>query len=209
MNKRIISISVLLLILFLLTVNLRYSIFNLSFYEKEFEKHNVYNNIPKETALNTTIQLLNYLEKDTADQPPNIALFNEKENSHLLNVKQLIQKGIIFYYIISISLLILLYCIIKNRSYCELSISLITAGIIIDVFFLILLMTNFNISFEIFHKIFFKGNYLFSPESNLIKLFPLKFFYDFFIKIAVLTLIEANIFIIAGIFLKKRWGERK
>ena len=116
-----------------------------------------------------------------------VKLFTEKENSHLFDVKKLIQKGIILYYLVSIAFIALLIYILKHKQYSELAKSLITAGIAIDLILIILLILNFTSIFDIFHKIFFTGNYLFDNSTLMLQMWGGNFFLIGAILSAVLT----------------------
>jgi len=120
-------------------------------------------------------------------------IYNDREISHMIDVKVLIQKMLNFFYVIlGIYILVLIVSIINKNSqyfYKGLSrggwltiglISVIIAGIVI----------SFDQLFTLFHKLFFTGEtWLFNYSDTLIRLFPMRLWQDAFIMMGVISLI--------------------
>lgn len=211
-KKKIIFIIAILLIIeipfILYLFNSNLVAFNEKFYKKEFLKYNIYQKFPDKDIDAINSNLLDYLRYDKTDEYIKIDLFNQEEKEHLLDVKNLIQKSMIFLNTLIILVIILiaaLFLIDKKKFIRKLSLAFIWGGIItlIDALcFALLIKINFNFIFTLFHKLFFKqGTWLFEAGSNIIKLYPSEFFSDIALHIATKTLILAFIFTIMGLFI--------
>ncbi len=191
------TLLIIILVLFIFLFNFRLLIYNLSFYQKEFDKLNI--SIPKELALTNTKNLFSYFQNNkdlTTD------FFNEREKFHLKDVKNLIYKTLILLYIIIVLLIVL---IILN--YKTLGKSLIISGITSIIIILSFYFINFEDFFNnTFHKLLFNNDlYLLDPsKDNLINLFPYEFFKDFAYKLFFNSFILSIIIIVFGLFLLKR-----
>ncbi len=120
-------------------------------------------------------------------------LYNERELSHMLDVKILVQKGLPVWYFLLIFYIVLGTIHWKKdkwKAYKEL---LAKGGQITVVLILILIfyiVINFNQLFTKFHEIFFEGStWIFYFSDTLIRLFPMRFWRDAFIFAAMLTLL--------------------
>lgn len=138
------------------------------------------------------LQVIGYLHGNQQMDPK---IFTEKEISHMGDVRDLYQKIII---ILSISALIVvisgyyLYKSSKKQFYDSLKYASI-ATLSIAIFFAIASLF-FNSTFEVFHKIFFKGDsWLFSPQEILPVIFPEQFFFDSFATIFITILIASMV----------------
>jgi len=132
----------------------------------------------------------------------NTPLYNDRELSHMQDVKTLIQTTS------SIWIAAIIFCIAiyiwawrsKWLKYLWDGLSWggwLTLGVIGATFVAIAL--NFDVLFTDFHHLFFQGNsWLFYYSDTLIRLFPLRFWSDAFIFTGVLTAIGALIFILVG-----------
>lgn len=127
-------------------------------------------------------------------------LFNERELSHMNDVKVVVQ-GMIRTWIAILGFLILVgfltYRIkIQERFWQAVSGGgWLTLGIIGMI--IISVLTNFEALFIGFHKVFFIGDtWLFYTSDTLIRLFPEKFWSDAFIGIGILSIL-ISVFIIA------------
>lgn len=143
---------------------------------------------------------LNYLGDLTFDD--GTALFNERELSHMLDVKMVV-RGMIKAWIATLAILILVAVFayqIKSKKDFWRAIEIggwTTIGIIFLI--LILVFTSFEALFVGFHKIFFVGDtWLFYTSDTLIRLFPEKFWSDAFIGIGFLSLLGGAFAIILG-----------
>lgn len=188
---------VLTIILFIPLINFRLLVFNLDFYEKEFTKLNVYDKFSKETAEENTQELISYLKNKGSLETE---FFNEKEKQHLIDVKNLINKAINLFYLISFLLILFLVLNYKN-----LSKPFLYSGISIISLIIILLFLDFGQAFLSFHKLFFSNDlWQLNPQTdNLINLFPQQFFSDFIKKIFINSFFISILLIISSFFLAK------
>jgi integral membrane protein (TIGR01906 family) len=138
----------------------------------------------------------------------NVPLYNEREISHMIDVKVLIKQMITAWYIL-IGLLIVLGLIswqIRDLANYGLAFSRggwITLGIIAAI--LLGVFIGFDAIFTGFHRIFFTGDtWLFSYSDTLIRLFPLQFWQDAFILLGVLSILGALLFIFGGAKLSRK-----
>src|SRR5271157_1764702 len=135
-------------------------------------------------------------------------IYNERELSHMQDVKLLIQQMTTAWYIVIVLLMILglwawraHWTSIFWRGISRggwLTIALI-AVIMVFVF------TSFDSLFTDFHRIFFTGNsWIFLYSDTLIRLFPLPFWQDAFTYMGVITVIGALLFGYGGYKLASR-----
>lgn len=136
-------------------------------------------------------------EKLDADTP----LFNERELSHMLDVKNLVQAMLISWPLIGIFILLVGIAAMRG-GWSALFWQAIgrggwaSVGLIVALLFSVLV--SFNALFTGFHRIFFSGDtWLFLYSDSLIRLFPLVFWQDAFIVMGVLVLLSG---IILGVF---------
>ena len=95
MHKKILLyFTVLTVFLIILFSSLFSYIYNLNYYEKKYLQYNVYDRFSKEQARNATTNLFGYFRSQ--NELDNI-FFNERESSHLHDVKVLIQKVNLIY----------------------------------------------------------------------------------------------------------------
>lgn len=173
-------------------------VFDKKIYFREQENNNVYENINKTKAQNVTITLINYFRYEKTLETD---FFNENEKIHMQDVKSLINKMTIAYYI-SIVLMVaffLLYYKTTNNFSKSLTSVLIFGSIFIILIFAILYFVDFSFLFDKFHIVFFESNYLFPADSNMIKLFPENFFKGMFFIIMKIAIIKAFVLLMAGI----------
>jgi integral membrane protein (TIGR01906 family) len=135
--------------------------------------------------------------------------YNERELSHMLDVKNLIQKALVVWYC-AIAVLFGLYVWSRVKKWSDVfwrGVSrggMLTVGIIAAV--LIGVVLNFEALFTQFHHLFFTGDtWLFYTNDSLIRLFPEKLWSDAFIFMGVFTLTGAVLLLMPGMkFLKKK-----
>ncbi len=132
-------------------------------------------------------------------------LYNERELSHMDDVKALVRKGLILWNFSAFVFLVSIGIVVRSNNYLSLKIGFlrggyITLGIIGAV--LLSVAINFNVLFTQFHALFFTGDsWIFYYSDTFIRLFPIRFWQDCFIYIGVLSIILA----IAAIRLPARW----
>lgn len=210
-KKLLILISVLLTIdiPFILYLSNFNSIgFDENFYKKEFQKYGVYENLGDYDIEKINDDVLNYLRYGEEGFIEN-NFFNEREKVHLLDVKNLIQKTIKFYYFSIILFFLLLVSLIsllnKNiRIIKYLGMIFLISGLLtfLDAFvFFIMVNSNFSFAFDAFHSTFFsEGSFLFDPSSeNIVNLYPKELFFDITYRIVVNTLIFSFLVFLVGI----------
>ncbi|MBR9683514.1 DUF1461 domain-containing protein [Candidatus Woesearchaeota archaeon] len=142
-------------------------------------------------------EVVNFLE----DKGKLTAEMSDLEASHLEDVQGVL-RGVdyLFYSLLLICTLILTYNYGGAKKLLFYG-GIATAGwvglTLLFVFF------DFNLLFDIFHKVLFPGgNWIFSQDSFLIQTFPLTFFISAIKKIVYLSLILASVFILGGIYLR-------
>lgn len=189
--------------------NFKVLLYNENYYKKEFQKYNVYETLKEYDIEKINKNVLDYFK----DKDELSGFFNEKEKSHLSDVKNLINdisylfKLLILNFII---LLIILYFLNKNKFRKYLGFSLVSGGVLTFLhafFFWLTIKLNFEETFTIFHKFFFKGNWMFNPlTNNIVVLYPEGLFFDFAYTVVIRTLILAFILILIGLllFLRKK-----
>ncbi len=187
---KVISILLVIGIAVLLYTGIIITIFTSeNFYLSEFEKVGTYSNfedrdIPPRLAKG----LANYF-RDSSIQSPNLPEFTTSELLHLQDVKLIVLCLKSMFYI---SLALILFCLILLLSFFRgafarnLQALMKRSGIVVIAIAVLLaiLALSFSASFSMFHQIFFpQGNYEFSSDSTLIRLFPERFFLDAFLAI--------------------------
>ena len=134
--------------------------------------------------------------------PDNSPLFNERELSHMSDVKRLVQAVIVAWCFITVLLAFSLVRAWRTHRLLEWGKALsfggwLTGGLILAIFLAI--MVSFNTLFTGFHEIFFKGDtWLFAYSDTLIRLFPMRFWQDAFISVGVISLIFSFLAVFIG-----------
>jgi len=180
---------------------------NMANHDKLFEKHGVYERFSREQALNAMQNILGFFKsKNELDK----AFFNQREISHLNDVKILITRTKPFYYsLIVLLILTLLVNYLKKDFVHFFSTMLIHSALInislISILALLYLTAGFDFLFLKFHELFFVENYSFDPRiSNLKALFPDSYFLDIAHKIILLTLFKSLVMIVVGCAIRKK-----
>ena len=138
-------------------------------------------------------------------------LFNEREISHMIDVRDLTLVMLAIWRLLSVFFMIVLFIGWKNNWLRALFRALedgakITLAIIIGI--LVYVLINFNQLFTLFHQIFFEGDsWLFYLSDTLIRLFPIKFWQDLFIYIGSFCILTSLILIILGRSIDKKKTE--
>ena len=176
-----------------------------NFYQKEFAQLGVYNVLEKNTARVQSKNLIDYL---CCSGKLDTEFFTERERLHLTDVKALIKQAqllllINLVLVITISLALLL----KKKQ--EALFSAIKTGAIVGIGAIFILavssLINFDFLFVKFHLISFSNDlWLLPPESNLIKLFPQRFFQDLANRVAA-----QSIMMLILVFVVANWLSRK
>ncbi len=130
------------------------------------------------------------------------SIYNEREISHMVDVKILLaQTLIIFYVLLLFYLLAAFWFRYKKQSHHIWNAfhkgGWITLGIIGSV--LLAVIISFNALFTAFHKVFFAGDtWLFLYSDTLIRLFPMRLWQDAFIYMGIITVVIALFFAFYG-----------
>ncbi|MFO7711576.1 MAG: DUF1461 domain-containing protein [Candidatus Woesearchaeota archaeon] len=192
-SDRLISLFFLILIIlvpFVLTlfVTLLLS-FNPVYHEFMVERHSVVEN---KSSLDK--EVLEFLAG--GDTLPDMTV---DEKSHMYEVRRVFRSFqflFFFFFLVSSVLFIFLYRLHKKKF---LSSFFLYAGVSTIMFQLILLVCGlfFSFSFDLFHRILFRGVWQFPADQLLVSLYPYDFFRETFFIIILVNLI------IGGIFLKR------
>lgn len=147
-----------------------------------------YARLALEYLLNT--EGINFLGDQTF--PDGFPLYNERELSHMVDVKNLVQVALRVW--LALLALVALLAVWAKRSgwwkgYLQALVrgGWLTVGLVVAI--LVLVAVSFNGLFTAFHALFFEGDsWLFLYSDTLIRLFPLRFWQDCFIGIGVFSL---------------------
>tara|TARA_B100000315_G_C14430851_1_gene520053 strand:- start:159 stop:785 length:627 start_codon:yes stop_codon:yes gene_type:complete len=186
------------LALIILLANLRAIVFDRPYYVEQFRKNDVYSKVPEaELVLDNVFGFFDGEELSSE-------FFEEKEISHMKDVRRLINRGSYLLYFLVGLFIVLVIVFIKSvrRGVAKyLGISLIAGGSIVIVVSLLLWLFDFSNLFTNFHLMFFpQGNWMFPSDSMLIRLFPKAFFYDISVRIFRNSIITAVIIGVVGMF---------
>ncbi len=135
-------------------------------------------------------------------------IYNEREVSHMLDVKVLLKQSLtVFYIILGLYLLVIAWLIRKKEMFIFWNAASqggwLTVAIIGFIF--IAIMLGFDALFTNFHRLFFTGDtWLFNYSDTLIRLFPMRLWQDAFIFMGIITLALALFFAIAGKNISKK-----
>jgi integral membrane protein (TIGR01906 family) len=129
-------------------------------------------------------------------------LYNQRELSHMLDVKNLTQAVLKVWYGLAVLFGFALFFFWKNKSGKDFWQALaqggwLTIGLVATVILGVLL--DFDALFTAFHRIFFSGDtWLFYTSDSLIRLFPERFWMDVFFFIGGFSLAFAGLAILLG-----------
>lgn len=192
--------------LIIILLGFRIIVYNQSFYEKEFQKNNVYETFPEQTVDIEVGNLFNYLIND---KKLDTTFFNEKEKSHLKDVKDMIDSAINLLLILILLFFILLIYFYNTKQLIIFFNSLML-GSFLSIFLILIIfllsLSNFDDLFLNFHLISFNNDlWLLNPETdNLIRLFPQQFFYDALSRIVIYSLLISVLVLIFSFYIRNR-----
>ncbi len=139
----------------------------------------IYHALLAPEAVPVTLQLLDYFNSKT--EVP--AVFNEREQLHLADVKRVIRAVHVLSFALFIILLMLLSHADPSRVFSR-------GFIFLLVLLGVLAILPFNLVFEHFHQFAFEpGSWIFPAESMLIRLYPVAFFRTFFHAIVTFAVV--------------------
>lgn len=201
---------IMLLAPIIILLNLRLLLTNDAFYQKEFAKLSVYQQIEKEVAISQSKKLTNYL---CCGGEIDASFYTQREVLHLLDVRNLFKLTSLLLFIYLAVIIIFSNILIakkqKKKLFSALKFgSLAGIGAILVLF--LFSLANFDILFFKFHQISFTNDLWLLPlDTNLIKLFPQQFFQDAANRIALQSLaMLVIVFLISTFFDPARTGEK-
>ncbi|SHI98114.1 TIGR01906 family membrane protein [Parasporobacterium paucivorans] len=191
----------------------------LAFYEREYTKYDVARDVDMEMKdiLYVTDEMMKYLVDDRDDLMIETVIagekgyfFNDREISHMEDVKLLFAKGLLLR---SISLIVMAVCLLvlvllRKRPVFVLS-RCIKYGIITFAILVAALgaamWADFNKVFTLFHKIFFTNDlWILNPETDrLINILPEGFFLDTVVRIGIIFGCSMVIILILSIVVER------
>jgi integral membrane protein (TIGR01906 family) len=140
--------------------------------------------------------------------PDGNSLYNERELSHMLDVKVLIQAMFSAWWVLLAFLVVAGIAAWQLNALKRFILALSNGGwltLILVATILVFVAISFNWLFTEFHRIFFTGDtWLFLYTDSLIRLFPIQFWQDAFIAMGSFTLLFA---VLIGYF-GRRWAIR-
>lgn len=135
-------------------------------------------------------------------------LYNERELSHMQDVKNVVQGMIIAWRALVVMLLLVAVGVLIYKRLPEFLAALSTGGwltIGLLVLILFFVAVSFDQLFIVFHSLFFKGDsWLFNYSDSLIRLFPEKFWIDAFIWVGGISIGFGALLGLGGRWLAKR-----
>lgn len=209
------SIFVIMLILVLLLTNVQLIAFDKSYYDAQYEKFEVAQDIgiSKPDLMTATGYMLDYLNDKRDDlnfQMPikgvQQEFFSERDKLHMIDVKNLFVGGklirnIAFWYCILFAGAAAYKLKNRSRSFSKLFIFAFAAGIVPIILLVILMNIDFYKYFTIFHEIFFNNDLwqLDLKKDRLINMYPEAFFSNIAFKIAFYYIGELVLLLVLGI----------
>ncbi len=131
-----------------------------------------------------------------------ISIYNQRETSHLVDVKNLLQTALKIFYALG-GLYLFIIGLVYNRKWIKTFWLALSNGGWLTIGIIALILSSIVISFDAlfttFHKIFFTGDtWLFYYSDTLIRLFPMRLWRDAFIAMGIITLGLALFFAFYG-----------
>ena len=227
MTKWIFAIinTICLIIIFLFTA-IELPTFNYAFYHYEYNKNETFETIgisPYDLE-KVTFKLMDYIKGDAENLEVNATIngetrefFNALEKAHMVDVKNLFQIGYAVRNIAVIVFFITYLCafVYKKRpalrEYAQSFISVTIIFISACTALVLVIFTNFDKYFTIFHEIFFDNDmWILDPATDLlINIVPLPFFIDIFKVVILLFFLAALIMMIISIVYLKSGNNKQ
>lgn len=180
MKKHILSLCMIHILLACLILVVQIVCFNRDYYHKQFSEAGVANTLKmSDIDINRAMDdLLDYLEgkvdQITVEVETNnttVAMFNEKEIDHMVDVKNLYQNALVFMYSAVISVGITVVILLKSQSRLfdvlqALQEAFLLLGVVIG-FVVIFALLDFDSFWTTFHRIFFSNElWLLNPRTD-------------------------------------------
>lgn len=210
MKKNVILLAAIIPI-FIILFNLNLHIYNNNFYLNEFEKYDVYNSLGKEAVLENYNLLMGYFKnKNNLDQ----SFFNDKEKTHMIDVKNLLMLAKYLLYLSAFIMAILILYLALRKDFHSLIKGIFLgslSAIIMLLVFLAASLLDFSSMFLQFHFAFFSNNLwqLDPATDNLIIMFQEGFFYDSFRAILVNSIITVVLILVSSFALRHYLSYKK
>ncbi|MBI3033797.1 DUF1461 domain-containing protein [Candidatus Woesearchaeota archaeon] len=204
-KKLAIAVMAVLLVQAIFLSSFRALVFNAGYYQSKFSDVGTYCRV--QDADSVLDDILSYLK---GDKPAlQAAYFNQRESSHMSDVKKFIGIAVNYLYLLAAALALLAALVLrdrKNRRRILLnSLAISSLAVIIISSAMFIASNSFPLLFEKFHLSFFKpGTYLFPDSNMLIRLFPERFFYEFTYDILINSAVAAGIMLILSLFFLRR-----
>jgi len=213
-------INTICLIIIILFTAIELPTFNYAFYNYEYNKNSAFEivGISSYDLEKVTIKLMDYMKDDAEDlevyaniNGVNREFFNNLEKSHMVDVKNLFQIGYAIRNIAVVVFFITFLCafVYKKRpalrEYAKSFISIILIFVTACGGLVLVILSNFDKYFTIFHEIFFDNDmWILDPATDLlINIVPLPFFIDIFkVVISLFFLAAIVMMIISIVYLK-------
>jgi len=135
---------------------------------------------------------ISHAEFSTQTLPDGSPLFNEREISHMLDVRNL-TAPVLLIWKVTLAFFVLVLLISLSGKWSADYLKALSSGAQLTILLIALILVsvtlNFDLLFTKFHQLFFTGDtWLFYLSDNLIRLFPIRFWRDLFIFIGALTI---------------------
>ena len=212
---------------FIITISFEMITFSDWIYEFNWERNNISykSNLGKDQLNSVSDQIKDYFKDDqekieiSLQQPGTTVfnLFNQREIDHMIDVKNLVKATLLFE---KISLFFIFFTIViisyKNgfKQLFSFLFNIVYKSLLIwsSIFIIILfgIIINFNATFILFHKIFFRNDlWILDPRSDyLLIMFPERFFLEVCLAILLVFVIINFLFFITSLFLDRRLNPR-
>jgi integral membrane protein (TIGR01906 family) len=134
--------------------------------------------------------------------PDGSPLFIQRELSHMLDVKILVQQVLTVFYLL-IGVVLIIGLLAWRTNWISDYWSAVSRGGWLTIFLilavLVLVILNFNLIFTGFHRIFFQGDtWIFLYSDTLIRLFPIRFWQVVFISLGVTSILSSLVLGLLG-----------
>lgn len=184
-----------------------------TFYQQQFKQLSITNNYEAYLVTTEMRELLVYM-RDSDKTRINSDFLSDRDKTHMIDVKNIIQTTYTIKYALIVAILILLlasYYLIKL----PVTYSIARVCILTGIFLILLTAAAYVLQlaiplafpevFTLFHEVSFDNDlWQLNPEQdNLINLFPELFFKNFLVAIIMQTFYTGLILLTAGIFLPK------
>lgn len=186
--------TIFLIPILVLLFSFRLIVFDASFYQSEFEKYGIYDKFDKGVADSAAESLIGYMRSGI----PLSDFFNEKEKAHMIDVRNIVQKVLLFFYAFSSVVVVSLFF---SRNYFFKSLfygGLVTLLVLVSFFVASFLW--FDFIFVKFHELSFSNKlWMLNPDvDNLKALLPDSFFYDALLRIFFISFIASAGLVLVG-----------